>query len=282
MPARQLESGIYTELKDERSYGDYLQLEKVLRAQTPLSEPAHHDEMMFIIQHQVAELWFKLIIHEIEGALQAFRNDSLNRAKKTLLRVQRIQHQLYNQWSVLDTLTPSEYAEFRHVFGHASGFQSPQYRLFEFLLGNRDAGLLKLHQADSFWFGRLKQATDNPSIFDEFLMSLCRQGFEIPSVCARRDFSTTRDPSPAVVKALQRIYENTDKYWVEYETCEALLDVANNFQFWRYHHMKTVERIIGHKRGTGGSSGVSFLKAALDNEFFPELIQVRTEIGVTP
>lgn len=280
MPGRKLESGIYQKMQNQQSYAEYLQLDKVLGAQRPLSHPAHHDEMLFIVQHQVAELWFKLMIHELRAALRAFQDDALHRAFKTLVRVQRIQQQMFNQWSILDTLTPSEYAEFRHVFGDASGFQSPQYRLFEYLLGYRDKAILDLHKKDPEWYGQLREASTNPSVFDEFLIFLCRKGFDIPEICRSRDFSETRESNPGVIAALKLIYENTEQYWDEYEVCEALMDVANNFHYWRFRHMKTVERIIGHKRGTGGSSGVSFLKKVIDQEFFPELIQVRTEIGV--
>lgn len=279
MPARELESGIYRNMQDKQSYAGYLQLDKVLRAQRPLSDPAHHDEMLFIIQHQVAELWFKLMIHELRAALAAFRDDALHRVFKTLVRVQRVQQQMFNQWGILDTLTPSEYAEFRHVFGDASGFQSPQYRLFEYLLGYRDKAILDLHKKDPEWYGQLREASTSPGVFDEFLIFLCRKGFDIPDICGSRDFSETRESNPGVIAALRLIYENTEQYWDEYEVCEALMDVANNFHYWRFRHMKTVERIIGHKRGTGGSSGVSFLRKAIDQEFFPELIQVRTEIG---
>ena len=279
MPPRKLESGIHTDLANRKSYGGYLQLDKILSAQTPLSSPPHHDEMLFIIQHQVAELWFKLLIHELSALARAFQEDRLHRAQKILLRIKRIQHQMIDQWSVLNTLTPSEYAEFRHVFGDASGFQSPQYRLVEFLLGNRSAAHAELHKHNSDWYNRLTRTLAAPSVYDEFLISMCRQGFDIPDVCTRRDFSATRPVNDDVVRALKAIYNDPETHWPQYEICESLMDVANNFQLWRFTHMKSVERVIGHKRGTGGSSGVAFLKRALADEFFPELIQVRTEIG---
>lgn len=279
MPTRKLEPGIHTDLENRKSYAGYLKLDQVLSAQAPLSDPPHHDELLFIVQHQVAELWFKLIAHELDAVRESFRADQLHRAQKTLLRVKRIQAQMYGQWSVLDTLTPSEYAEFRHVFGDASGFQSAQYRLIEFLLGNRDRKLADIHAHDPYWYQRLTKAIEEPSIYDEFLISLCRLGFKIPEVCLSRDFSVRRKLNKGVVRALKNIYEDTERYWGQYEICESLLDISNNFQYWQFHHMKTVERIIGHKPGTGGSSGVAFLKRALDDEFFPELIQVRTEIG---
>ncbi len=279
MATRKLEPGIYTDLAHRKSYGGYLQLDKILSAQAPLSSPPHHDEMLFIIQHQVSELWFKLMAHELEALGQSFRQDRLHRAQKTLMRIKRIQQQMTSQWSVLNTLTPSEYAQFRHVFGDASGFQSPQYRLIEFLLGNRNAAHAELHKHDDYWYTRLRRTLASPGVYDEFLISMCRQGFDIPAVCTTRDFSKTREPNDGVVKALKAIYNDPETHWPQYEICESLMDVANNFQAWRFAHMKSVERVIGHKRGTGGSSGVSFLKRAMDEEFFPELIQVRTEIG---
>ncbi|MEO0997053.1 MAG: tryptophan 2,3-dioxygenase family protein [Pseudomonadota bacterium] len=279
MTTRELEPGIITDLDRRNSYANYLHLDRVLNAQVPLSDPPHHDEMLFIIQHQVAELWFKLLIHELRAARQAFVEDKLHRAQKTLTRVRHVQREMYSQWSILATLTPSEYAEFRKVFGHASGFQSPQYRLMEYLLGARDRAVLKLHRDNQAWYPQLRRTASEPSVFDEFLRTLARRGFDIPAACTERDFAEARELDPGVVAALKTIYENPDRYWAEYEICESLMDVGNNFQFWRFHHMKTVERIIGHKRGTGGSSGVSFLKRAMDDDFFPELIQVRTEIG---
>ena len=279
MAERELEPGIYLDLERRHSYGDYLQLDRILDAQKPLSDPAHHDEMLFIIIHQVTELWFKLAIHELKGVKIAFRKDSLHRAQKHLLRVRRVQREMVGQWTVLDTLTPSEYAEFRHVFGDASGFQSPQYRLFEYLLGNRNHKLAEMHKHREEWYAELQRALTTPSVFDEFLRFLCREGFDIPAFCTERDYSLPRETDEGVVRALKKIYENTEQYWAQYEICESLMDVANNFQFWRFRHMKTVERIIGLKRGTGGSSGVAFLRRALEDEFFPELIAVRTEIG---
>ncbi|HZD53336.1 MAG TPA: tryptophan 2,3-dioxygenase family protein, partial [Woeseiaceae bacterium] len=194
-------------------------------------------------------------------------------------RVKHIQNQIYSQWTVLDTLTPSEYAQFRNVLGKASGFQSPQYRLLEFLLGNKSTSILSVYEHQEDWYRRLKEALHAPSLFDEFLRHLARSGWDLPAASLDRDFTRSRAELPGVVAVLKTIYDAPREHWAEYETCEALMDVSNNFQFWRFHHMKTVERIIGHKKGTGGSSGVAFLKKALDIEFFPELIRVRTEIG---
>jgi tryptophan 2,3-dioxygenase len=207
------------------------------------------------------------------------RDDHLNQAIKNLARVRQIQSQLYSQWKVLDTLTPSEYAEFRHVFGKASGFQSAQYRILEFVLGNKSRRTMRYYEHQPEWHAKLEQALQAPSIYEEFLMYLARTGLPVPSDVIDRDFSETRDERPDVVAVLRTVYEAPQEMWVEYETCEALMDIGNNFQFWRFHHLKTVERIIGHKPGSGGSSGVSFLKKAIDIEFFPELIQVRTELG---
>lgn len=279
MTRRKLEAGIHTDLNRDNDYTAYLALDVLLEAQKPLSDPPHHDEMLFIIQHQITELWIKLVIHEIEGASNRIRDDDLPPAVKNLARVKHIQTQMFNQWMVLDTLTPSEYAQFRHVFGKASGFQSPQYRLLEFLLGNKSATLLTVYEHQPVWYERLVNALDAPSVYEEFLAYLARAGMAVPKSALDRDFSTVREDDDGVVAVLKQIYDEPRKHWANYEMCEALMDVANNFQFWRFHHMKTVERIIGHKRGTGGSSGVPFLKKALESEFFPELIRVRTEIG---
>lgn len=279
MKQRKLESSIHKRLERGSDYSGYLQLDRLLNAQVPLSDPPHHDEMLFIIQHQVAELWIKLIIHEIEAAMRCIRKDDLPPAAKHLARVKHIQNQIYNQWTVLDTLTPSEYAQFRDVLGKASGFQSPQYRLLEFLLGNKSTSIMSVYKHQETWYERLKEALHAPSLFDEFLRHLARDGRSVPAEALERDFSRSRPELPGVVAALRSIYESPREHWAAYEMCEALMDVSNNFQFWRFHHMKTVERIIGHKKGTGGSSGVAFLKKALDIEFFPELIRVRTEIG---
>jgi tryptophan 2,3-dioxygenase len=235
--------------------------------------------MLFIIQHQVAELWMKLVIHEIGRAIHWIRQDAMPPAIKNLARVRHVQSQLYNQWKVLDTLTPSEYVEFRQVFGKASGFQSAQYRILEFVLGNKSRSLMKVYEHQPEWHARLVEALEAPSLYEEFLLHLSRVGLPVPASAIDRDFSEIREENADVVAVLKTIYQDRHGYWQEYEMCEALMDIESNFQFWRFHHLKTVERIIGYKRGTGGSSGVPFLKKALDTEFFPELIRVRTEIG---
>lgn len=279
MKKRKLEKTIHTDLSRDDDYTGYLQLDRLLDAQAPLSDPPHHDEMLFIIQHQVAELWIKLVIHEIRAAIEHLRNDELPPAVKNLARVRHVQSQLYNQWQVLDTLTPVEYSEFRQVFGKASGFQSAQYRVLEFTLGNKNAATMAVYKHQPEWYSRLEAALESPSLYEEFLMHLKRCGMAIPLASIDRDFSEMRGEDEAVIVVLKFIYENRAEFWSPYEMCEALMDIGNNFQFWRFHHMKTVERIIGHKPGSGGSSGVSFLKKALDYEFFPDLIRVRTEIG---
>jgi tryptophan 2,3-dioxygenase len=279
MKKRKLEKSIHTDLTRDDDYTGYLHLDRLLDSQIPLSDPPHHDEMLFIIQHQVAELWIKLVIHEIGAAIQYLRNDELPQAVKNLARVRHVQNQLYNQWQVLDTLTPVEYSEFRHVFGKASGFQSAQYRILEFVLGNKNAATMAVYRQQPDWYARLELALNSPSLYEEYLLHLQRCGMAIPQQSVDRDFSDARGEDEAVIAVLKVIYENRTDYWSQYEMCEALMDIANNFQFWRFHHMKTVERIIGHKPGSGGSSGVSFLKKALDFEFFPDLIRVRTEIG---
>ena len=278
MKKRELEKTIHSDLSRDNDYTGYLQLDRLLSAQAPLSDPPHHDEMLFIIQHQVAELWIKLVIHEVSGAIRHLRADKLQQALKNLARVRHVQNQLYSQWKVLDTLTPSEYAEFRHVFGKASGFQSAQYRILEFTLGNKSRRMMPYYEHQPEWHARLTEALEAPSLYEEFLMHLARRDMPIPKHVMDRDFSTLREDDDEVVEVLRSIYEDRTRHWARYETCEALMDIANNFQFWRFHHMKTVERIIGHKTGTGGSSGVAFLKKALDIEFFPELLHVRTEV----
>ncbi|MEN7341511.1 MAG: tryptophan 2,3-dioxygenase family protein [Pseudomonadota bacterium] len=275
---REMEETIVTDLARRQNYSAYLNLEKLLDFQQALSDPAHHDEMLFIIQHQVAELWMKLTIHELEAAIGWLDRDRVGRATKCLRRVKVIQKQLHNQWSVLETLTPSEYGEFRRVFGNASGFQSPQYRLLEILLGQRDRNMLAVYAHLPDWHQRLSTAIAAPSVYDAFLAWLHRQGHVIPDHLLSRDFSEERDVDRQVVKALCRIYESPSQHWKAYEVCETFVDMANNFQFWRFRHMKTVERIIGHQNGSGGSSGVAFLRRALRQEFFEELTAVRTEL----
>jgi tryptophan 2,3-dioxygenase len=276
---RPIEQGIELDLRDRTTYGGYLQLPTLLSAQKPLSDPPHHDEMLFIVQHQVAELWMKLLIHELRAAIARLRADDVDATLKILARVKQVQQQLFSQWGVLETLTPSEYLEFRGVLGPASGFQSQQYRTIEFLLGNKNAGMLKVFAHDPAAQAELAQALEAPSLYDEVLRYLARRGHAVPAACLERDISEPHERTPALVPVFKRIYENAREFWPEYHLCEQLVDIEESFQLWRFRHMKTVERIIGFRRGTGGSSGVAFLKKALELTFFPELIDVRTEIG---
>jgi tryptophan 2,3-dioxygenase len=260
-------------------YESYLQLEKLLSAQQPVSKTPEHDELLFIIQHQVAELWFKLILHELDAAMECLRQDQLPRSIKILNRVKQVQHQLINQWSVLATLTPTEYSAFRDVLGSASGFQSPQYRLLEFKLGNKDRTLLSRFSHHLEYYRQLKYALEHPSLYDEFLRYLYRVGHRVPAERVERDWSEPYQHHAGVVEVLRIVYQHPDQYWAAYEVSERLVDIEINFQSWRFHHMKTVERIIGSKTGSGGTTGVKFLQKALDITFFPELIEVRSKIG---
>lgn len=276
---RPIEQGITTDLRERLSYAGYLQLDTLLSAQLPLSDPPQHDEMLFIIQHQTSELWMKLVIHELRAAIVHLRRDDLEPCQKIFARVKQIQKQLTEQWSVLETLTPSDYLRFRHVLGPASGFQSAQYRMIEFLLGNKNAGMIRVFAHDPAAQAELQAVLDAPSLYDEFLRYLARSGQPIPADIVDRDWSQPYVSHAALLPIFEDIYENTDENWDAYHLCELFVDLEVNFQLWRFRHMKTVERIIGFKRGTGGSSGVSFLKQALELTFFPELFEVRTQLG---
>ena len=276
---RTIESEIVTDFKDRMSYGSYLQLESLLSAQVPVSTPVHHDEMLFIIQHQTSELWLKLMRHELLSARDLIANDNLQVALKRIARVKHIQRQLTEQWSVLATLTPTEYAEFRGYLGNASGFQSYQYRAIEFLLGNKNAGMLKVFESNPEAHALLEGILHEPSVYDEFLRYLSRHGHDVPREVLERDVTKGYSMNEDLIQTFARIYESPDTYWLEYETCEEFVDLEDNFQLWRFRHVKTVLRIIGTKRGTGGSTGVGFLQKALDLTVFPELFAVRTEIG---
>jgi tryptophan 2,3-dioxygenase len=278
MAQREFEQGIETDLSGRLTYSGYLCLDRVLNAQHPLSDPPHHDEMLFVIQHQTSELWMKLIIHELKEAIRCLKRDELEPCFKILARVKHVQAQLTNQWSVLATLTPSEYIQFRDVLGPASGFQSVQYRMIEFLLGNKDERMLKVQSHDSDAIRRLTAVLDAPSLYDEFLAYLARKGMPVPDEVLTRDVSKPHESDPGVIAVFKAIYESPKEHWDAYEMCEKLVDVDEQFSLWRFRHMKTVERIIGFKRGTGGSSGVPFLKHMIEHEFFPELWAVRTEL----
>jgi tryptophan 2,3-dioxygenase len=276
---RALEDEIVTDFSERMSYGAYLELDTLLSAQTPQSKPEHHDEMLFIIQHQTTELWLKLVIHELTSARDLIANDNLSIALKRIARVKHIQRTLTEQWSVLATLTPSEYSQFRDYLGSSSGFQSYQYRAVEFLLGNKNAGMLKVFEAHPEAHALLSKLLAEPSVYDEFLRYLSRHGYDIPDAVLNRDVTRGYEQNDDLIETFRHIYDNESEHWLAYEACEEFVDLEDNFQLWRFRHMKTVMRIIGMKRGTGGSSGVGFLQKALDLTFFPELFAVRTEIG---
>ena len=261
------------------SYGAYLHLDELLAAQHPVSRPEHHDELLFIIQHQTSELWLKLVLHELRTVQRQLAADELRPALKGLARVKHIQRTLTDQWSVLATLTPSEYAEFRSFLGTSSGFQSDQYRAVEFVLGNKDAAMLELFEHDPPARARLAEVLAAPSVYDEFLRYLARHGHPVPATLLERDVTTAHVFTPELVPVFRAIYADAAAHWAAYEACEELVDLEENFQLWRFRHLKTVERMIGVKAGTGGSSGVRFLRRALELSFFPELYAVRTEIG---
>ena len=276
---RALEDGIVRDLSGRMTYSGYLELDRLLSAQHPVSVPEHHDELLFIIQHQTTELWLKLVLHELRSACEWLREDNLAAALKAIARVKHIQKTLTEQWSVLATLTPHEYAQFRGFLGHASGFQSGQYRSVEFILGNKNAGMLPVFDSEPEMRAQLEGLLDAPSLYDEFLRYLARQGYAVPREVLERDVRKAHAFCADLVPLYKHIYENAEQHWAAYETCEELVDLEDNFQLWRFRHLRTVQRTIGLKTGTGGSSGVGFLRKALDLTFFPELFAVRTEIG---
>lgn len=274
-----LDQHLVTDLSERLSYPGYLQLDTLLSAQKPLSNPEHHDELLFIIQHQTTELWFKLVLHELQAALALIREDQLEATFKILSRIKHIQAQLVSQWSVLATLTPTEYCQFRYVLGPSSGFQSPQYRLVEFLLGNKDARMLAVHAHRPEDHARLTEALHAPTLYDEFLRHLARRGFAIPQAVLDRNVALPHEHHDELVQVFHAIYSNPQQHWDAYEMCEKLIDIDEHFQIWRFRHMKVVERVIGMKRGTGGTSGVNYLRHMLDARLFPEIWDVRTELG---
>jgi tryptophan 2,3-dioxygenase len=268
--------GAETDFRERMSYGDYLHLDEVLNAQSFLSDSP--DELLFIIQHQTSELWMKLAIHEISSAMKAIRADDLQPAFKMLTRVARIFEQLNGAWDVLRTMTPSEYTSFRDALGQSSGFQSWQYRAIEFLAGNRNLAMLKPHQHQPETIARLETILAEPSLYDEALLLLARNGFDIGADGARTDWRETRAENAQVTAAWKAVYEAPREHWMLYELAEKLVDFEDYFRRWRFNHVTTVERIIGLKRGTGGTAGVSYLRRMLEVELFPELWKVRTEL----
>ncbi|WP_110112331.1 tryptophan 2,3-dioxygenase [Bacillus sp. CGMCC 1.16541] len=273
---RSLEKGIQTDFKKSMSYGDYLQLDRILSSQQRLSN--HHDEMLFIVIHQTSELWMKLILHELTAATASIRQNELEEAFKMLSRVSRIQQQLIQSWSVLSTLTPSEYMEFRDQLGHSSGFQSYQNRLIEFALGHKNKHTLAVYEHEPTLYDKLNEALQAPSIYDASIQALHGRGLLTDEACLTRDFSQVYEPNGSIESAWLTVYRDVEKYWDLYELAEKLVDIGSQQQLWRYNHMMTVERIIGHKMGTGGSSGVTYLKKIVDHQFFPELWSLRTKL----
>ena len=273
---RELEKGIHVDLARQETYAGYLRLDRLLDAQSPRSN--QHDEMLFIIQHQTSELWMKLMLHELDRAFECVKRDDLSATFKIFARIAHIQRMLFEQWAVLETMTPSEYLTFRDALGKSSGFQSYQYRAIEFMLGNKDANLLLPHRDSPEIHAWLKARLEQPSLYDEFLRFLHRHGHPVPEDHVQRDFTRPYVKSDEVVKIFKHVYEQPEANWAAYEMAEKLVDVEERFQLWRFRHMKTVHRIIGLKMGTGGSSGVTFLQRALGLTFFPELWDVRTEL----
>ena len=268
--------GIETDFSRRMSYGDYLGLDALLSALRPLS--GRHDEILFITIHQVQELWMRLMAHELDLAMRCLREDALRPGFKALARISRIQRQLVEAWDVLTTMTPHDYLAFRDSLGASSGFQSWQYRLLELKLGARDASMLRPHRHRPDILAALEAAFRAPSLYDEALRLLARRGLPVPPEAVERDWSVPRPPSEAVTAAWALVYEEAESRFDLYELAEELVDLDDAFQTWRFRHMKTVERIIGHRPGTGGSAGGAYLKGALERGFFPELWAVRTRL----
>ena len=270
------ESGAHLDFSGEMSYGDYLALDKILDAQVRLSD--NHNELLFIIQHQTTELWMKLVIHELKAAKEQVRRDELQPAFKMLARVSRIMAQLIQAWDVLSTLTPSEYLAFREKLGHSSGFQSYQYRTIEFLLGNKNAHLVAPHSHRADISGPLEAVLKAPSLYDEAICLLARRGFQIDAGVLERDWSQPYVANASVEKAWTEVYRDTAAHWDLYELAEELVDLEDFVRQWRFRHVTTVERVIGFKRGTGGTAGVAYLRKLLDIRLFPELWDLRTAL----
>lgn len=257
------------------SYGDYLQLSKILSAQAPLSDA--HDEMLFIVQHQTSELWMRLAIHELTAAREALGKPDMRPAFKMLSRVSRIFEQLNSAWDVLRTMTPSDYTSFRETLGQSSGFQSHQYRQIEFILGNRNPAMLRPHEHRPEVLQLLTEELERPSLYDVALRALS-DAFPLPEGVTGRDTTKKHAPDPAVAAAWSNVYKQPETYWALYELAEKLVDLEDYFRRWRFNHVTTVERVIGFKRGTGGTGGVSYLKRMLETELFPELWHLRTDL----
>jgi len=273
---RPLEQGIHQDFNNDMSYGDYLQLSQVLSAQKPLS--GEHDEMLFIIIHQTSELWLKLAGHELQSAINYIKAEDFGPAFKVIARVKQIFMQLTQSWNILSTLTPSDYLKFRDDLGRSSGFQSCGYRKLEFLLGNKSADMLNIHRANSSEYHELEALLKQNSLYDEVIIALANAGFSIDKKVSKCDVTEAYQRNDSVLQAWLSVYQQPETYFELYELAEKLVDIEDAFQQWRFKHMYTVQRIIGYKKGTGGSSGVGFLKKALDVSFFPELFEVRTHL----
>jgi tryptophan 2,3-dioxygenase len=258
------------------SYGDYLQLEQVLTAQRPLS-PAH-DEMLFIVQHQTSELWMKLMLHELRAAVAAVSEDRMQQAFKVMARVSRIMEQLVHAWDVLATMTPPEYSQVRPFLGPSSGFQSFQYRCIEFTLGNKNAAMIKPHEHHPERLEMVRAAYEAPSLYDQAIRRLAAAGLTVPAESLDRDWTQPYVANETVRQAWLTVYRHPEQYWSLYQLAEKLVDIEDSFRLWRFRHVTTVERIIGFKRGTGGTGGVSYLRKMLDVVLFPELWSLRTEL----
>jgi tryptophan 2,3-dioxygenase len=266
----------HTEFPRGDSYADYLMLETLLNAQRTLTDA--HDEPLFIVIHQVSELWLKLVIHELHSAMRHLESGTIDPALKMLSRVARAQEQMTNAWEVLKTMTPADYLQFRHSFGQASGFQSYQYRLVEFLFGNKNAFMMRPHHDKPQQHAILETALNAPSLYDLTLRLLANHGLEVPDSILERDFAQPYATSDPVKHAWLEVYRDTARYWTLYELGEKLVDVEDNFRRWRFNHLTTVERVIGFKTGSGGTAGVPYLRRALETVLFPELWQVRSEL----
>jgi tryptophan 2,3-dioxygenase len=264
------------DFSQDMSYGDYLQLDSILEAQKPLS-PAH-DEMLFIVQHQTSELWMKLMLHELTAAVGNVASDELPSAFKKLARVSKIMEQLVHAWDVLATMTPPEYSAIRPYLSNSSGFQSFQYRCIEFSLGNKNAAMLKPHAHNPARLGMVQAAYEAPSLYDEALRLLARRGISVPASHTGRDWTQAYQANEAVEQAWLEVYRNPEKYWDLYQLGEELTDLEDAFRLWRFRHVTTVERVIGFKRGTGGTGGVSYLRKMLDVVLFPEIWTLRTQL----
>ena len=258
------------------SYGDYLQLDSILSAQKPLS-PAH-DEMLFIVQHQTSELWMKLMLHELRGAIRHIAADELPPAFKMLARVSKIMEQLVHAWDVLATMTPPEYTAMRPYLGASSGFQSYQYRCIEYSMGNKNPAMLKPHEHRPDLLALVRASFDAPSLYDEALRLMARRGIPVPADYLERDWTQPYVSSPGVEAAWLQVYRNPSQHWDLYQLGEELTDLEDAFRLWRFRHVTTVERVIGFKRGTGGTGGVSYLRKMLDVVLFPEIWTLRTAL----